>query len=153
VPAPAASAPASCPAALASTSAWGRREAVRCLVNRARRRSGLCGFRRNGPLVRAATLHAQDMARMQYFAHQRHGGPPLERRARRAGWRGRGLGEAIAYGCDDAASPLSVVSSWLGSPSHAAILLSRHLERAGVGSAGPPMTCAGATYVLVAGRG
>lgn len=130
-----------------------RRKAVRCLVNHARNRAGLRGFRRHGSLARAATRHARDMARRRYFAHQRMGGPPLERRTRRAGWRGRNVGEAIAYGCRRSATPVAIVRMWLASPPHAAILLSRSLGRAGVGSARPPLRCRGATYVLVAGRG
>jgi uncharacterized protein YkwD len=152
-PPPVATASGGCPGESDPASAWSRSEAVRCLVNRARHQIGLPGFRRNGSLARAATLHARDMARGRYFGHQRAGGPPLERRARRAGWRGRRLGEAIAYGCYESASPLSVVSSWLASPPHAGILLSGSLQRVGVGSAPPPLDCQGATYVLVAGRG
>ena len=142
---------ASCPGALSSTAR--RTDSVHCLVNRARAVARLPGFRRSGPLARAAGRHARDMARGRYFAHQRSGGPPLARRAQLAGWRGQVLGEAIAYGCNDSASPLSIVGSWLASPPHAAILLSRHLARAGIGSARAPMECPGATYVLVAGRG
>lgn len=152
-PALPAAASAGCPGADVSSSTWLRGVAVRCLVNRARSLAGLPRFRGNRSLGRAATRHARDMARGHYFGHRRSGGPPLQRRARRAGWRGSRLGEAIAYGCYDAASPLSIVSSWLASPPHAAVLLSRGLERVGIGSARAPMECPGATYVLVAGRG
>jgi uncharacterized protein YkwD len=150
---PLASAAASCRGARRRSGTKRRCKAVRCLVNHARNRAGIRGFRRNGPLARAATRHARDMARRRYFAHQRAGGPPLSRRARRAGWRGRRVGEAIAYGCRRSATPRAIVSMWLASPTHAAILLSRSLRRAGVGSARAPMSCRGATYVLVAGRG
>ena len=132
---------------------WLRREAVRCLVDHARHRAGLRGFRRNGSLARAANRHAHDMARRRYFAHQRAGGPPVSSRTRRAGWRGRNVGEAIAYGCRGSGTPLRIVRAWLASPPHAAILLSRSLGHAGIGSARAPLSCRGATYVLVAGRG
>ena len=130
-----------------------QRAAVRCLVNRARAWVGIRGFRRSGALTRAATRHARDMARRGYFAHRRRGGPDLLRRARRAGW-GRGaVGEAIAYGCDSNATPLTAVSNWLASPPHRRILLSRRLSRGGVGVATrAPISCQGRTYVLDAGR-
>jgi uncharacterized protein YkwD len=154
-------APAAAPLAVVSSACSGarrrsgarrQRAAIRCLVNHARARAGLRGFRRSGALARAATRHARDMARRHYFAHQRAGGPSLMRRARRAGWRGRAIGEAIAYGCASSATPLTIVQSWLASPPHAAILLARGLRRSGVGVAGrAPVGCRGATYVLDAG--
>ena len=141
-----------CSGARRRSGARRQRAAIRCLVNHARARAGLRGFRRSGALARAATRHARDMARRHYFAHQRAGGPSLMRRARRAGWRGRAIGEAIAYGCASSATPLTIVQSWLASPPHAAILLARGLRRSGVGVAGrAPVGCRGATYVLDAG--
>jgi len=130
-----------------------RRFAIGCLVNRARTSHGLRGFAWNRSLARAATRHARDMSRRGYFAHQRAGGPSLGRRARAAGFRGRDVGEAIAYGCGSLSTPASIVSAWLASPGHRAILLSGR-SRVGVGVAGrPAASCGGrgATYVLDAG--
>ena len=93
------------------------------------------------------------MARRGYFAHQRSGGPSLGRRVRAAGFRGRNVGEAIAYGCGSLSTPASIVRAWLASPPHRVILLSRR-SRVGVGVSGrPPVGCGGrgATYVLDAG--
>jgi uncharacterized protein YkwD len=157
---PAASTPAAPPiAAIASTCAGARgakskkarRRAITCLVNHARGASGLRGFRGSRPLAVAARRHARDMVRARYFAHQRAGGPSLSRRARRAGWRGRRIGEAIAYGCGSAGTPAAVVRMWLNSPPHRAILLSPSLSRAGIGVAGrSPVACGGrgGTFVL-----
>jgi uncharacterized protein YkwD len=130
-----------------------RRFAIGCLINKARTSHGLRGFAWNRALARAATRHARDMSRRGYFAHQRAGGPSLARRARAAGFRGRNVGEAIAYGCGSLATPTSIVSAWLASPGHRAILLSGR-RRVGVGVARrPPANCGGrgATYVLDAG--
>jgi uncharacterized protein YkwD len=141
----------SCPGARSARRVSARRSAVTCLVNRARATAGLRGFRSSPALARAAKRHARDMARARYFAHQRAGGPSLAQRARRAGWRGRSIGEAIAYGCGRAGAPASIVRLWLNSPPHRAILLSRGLGRAGIGVAGrPPVACGGrgATFVL-----
>ena len=154
---PAVAPPAALPPLAATAAACGRRSraaGVRCHVNAARARAGLPSFRRSRALGRAARRHARDMARGRYFAHQRAGGPSVERRVRAAGWRRRSVGEAIAFGCGASARPAAIVGMWLASPPHAAILLSRELSHAGVGMARrPPMACGGrgATYVLDAG--
>jgi uncharacterized protein YkwD len=152
--APVASLARACPGARSRSGARRRAAAVRCLVNHARARSGLRGFRASATLARAARRHARDMVRRRYFAHQRGGGPSLTRRARAAGWRGAALGEAIAYGCGGTSTPVSIVRMWLASPPHAAILLSHDLGKAGIAVAGrAPVSCGGgATYVLDAGR-
>jgi uncharacterized protein YkwD len=142
-----------CPGAGRRSDGRAGRLAVGCLVNKARTRAGLPGFVWNRALARAAARHARDMTRRGYFAHQRPGGPSPGGRARAAGWRGGGVGEAIAYGCGSAATPRSVVGMWLASPPHRAILLSRR-SGVGIGIAGrPPVRCdgGGATYVLDAG--
>jgi uncharacterized protein YkwD len=141
----------SCPGARRAKRPAARRRAVACLVNKARAVTGLRGFRSSAVLARAAKRHARDMVRARYFAHQRAGGPSLTRRARRAGWRGRSIGEAIAYGCGSAGAPASIVRSWLNSPPHRAILLSQGLGRVGIGVVGrAPVSCGGrgATFVL-----
>ena len=142
-----------CPGARRRSGARARRIAVGCLVNKARTSAGLPGFAWNAALARAATRHARDMARHGYFAHQRAGGPSVSRRVRSAGFRGRRVGEAIAYGCGSVGTPLATVRMWLNSAPHRAILLSRR-SRVGIGVAGrPPVGCGGrgATYVLDAG--
>ena len=139
-----------CPGARRRSGARARRVAIGCLVNKARTRAGLRGFAWNRKLARAAARHARDMSRRGYFAHQRAGGPSLTRRARAAGFRGRRVGEAIAYGCGSSSTPLAIVRMWLASPPHRAILLSGR-SRVGIGVAGrPPLRCGGrgATYVL-----
>ena len=140
-----------CPGARRAKGTRARRAAIACLVNHSRHAAGLRGFRSSRPLARAARSHARDMVRARYFAHQRSGGPSLSQRARRAGVRARSLGEAIAYGCGSAGTAASIVRSWLNSPPHRAILLSRDLGRVGIGVAGrSPVACGGrgATFVL-----
>ena len=143
----------SCPGAGRRSGTRARRFAVGCLVNKARTGAGLRGFAWNRSLGRAATRHARDMARRGYFAHRRSGGPSLARRARAAGFRGRHVGEAIAYGCGSLSTPASIVRAWMARPPHRAILLSRR-SRVGIGVTGrPPVGCGGrgSTYVLNAG--
>ena len=142
-----------CPGAGRRSGARARRIAVGCLVNKERTSAGLRGFRWSRSLGRAATRHARDMARRGYFSHRRSGGPTLARRVRAAGFRGRNVGEAIAYGCGSLSTPAAIVRAWMNSPPHRAILLSRR-SRVGIGIAGrPPVGCGGrgSTYVLDAG--
>ena len=142
-----------CAGAPRRTGVRARRIAVGCLVNKARTAAGLRGLTWSRSLGRAATRHARDMTRRGYFAHQRAGGPSLGRRVRAAGFRGRNVGEAIAFGCGSLATPASIVRAWLGSPGHRAILLSGR-SRVGIGISGrPAVPCGGrgSTYVLDAG--
>ena len=100
------------------------RRAVRCVINQQRARSGLNRLAGNSRLERAASRHAADMARHNYFSHVSLSGKSPLRRARAAGWR-RGVGEALAWGCGSQASPAAIVVAWLGSASHRAIILGR----------------------------
>lgn len=100
------------------------RRALRCLINQQRALSGHRGLRADRRLARAATRHAADMARHNYFGHvSLRGSSPL-RRARSAGWRG-GVGEALAWGCGTQTTPRAAVVAWMASPPHRAILLGR----------------------------
>ena len=141
-----------CAGAHRRTGARARRVAVGCLVNKMRTGHGLRGFAWSAKLARAAHRHARDMARRGYFAHRRAGGPSLGSRVRAAGFRGRNVREAIAYGCGSLSTPASIVRAWMNSPGHRAILLSRR-SRVGIGVSGrSPTRCGrGATYVLDAG--
>jgi uncharacterized protein YkwD len=138
------------PARLSAATA---RASAFCLVNSARARSGLRGFRLDRRLTRSANAQARDMARRHYFAHQRPGGPSLLTRVRAARFTGSRLGEAIAWGCGTLGTAAATVRAWLHSPLHRAILLSRSYTRAGIGFArGAPVPCAGgAFWVLDAG--
>jgi uncharacterized protein YkwD len=117
-----ASARSGAPVAGISRQCGGMRRAVRCAINQQRARYGLRPLAANRRLARAATRHARDMARHNYFSHvSRNGKSPL-RRVRAAGWR-RGVGEALAWGCGPDASPTAIVAAWLGSSAHRAIIL------------------------------
>jgi uncharacterized protein YkwD len=129
------------------------RRAVRCIVNNARSARGLPVLRRSRRLGRAAAAHAADMVANHYFAHERPGWT-LTSRLRSVGWT-RDAGEAIAFGCGGLGTPAAVVSSWMTSPPHLAILLSATFRRVGIGLAvGSPVTMpctAAGTWVLDAG--
>jgi uncharacterized protein YkwD len=125
--------------------------ALLCAINAERAKQGLPALPADPRVQAAASAHARDMVRRRYFAHQRAGGPGLVRRLKRAGWRGRTAGEAIAYGCGSSASPLATLRMWLNSPPHRAILLGRGWSAAGVGMSrqAPVTRCrGGGTWVL-----
>jgi uncharacterized protein YkwD len=107
------------------------RRALLCLVNHARASSGLSPFRAERHLARAASRHAADMGRRNYFAHVSPSGKSPLARVRAAGWRGN-VGEVISWGCGTLASPRATLRAWLNSPPHRAIVLGG-ARAAGVG--------------------
>jgi uncharacterized protein YkwD len=97
-------------------------------------------------------MHAADMVRRHYFAHERAGWT-LAGRMRIVGWTGR-VAEAIGWGCGGLGVPRAIVASWLASPTHRAIVLGPY-RRIGVGVAigAVQSACSGAgTWVLDVGR-
>jgi uncharacterized protein YkwD len=139
VPAPAAAAAqAPCPAASARLATSGPDEqerAVRCLVNRERERRDLPRLRADERLAAAAGAHSRDMVRRGFFDHVSPGGSTPARRARRAGYPWRSIGEAIAWGTGSYATAASTVERWMDSPPHREILLHPGLREIGVGVA------------------
>lgn len=103
---------------------------VLALVNAARSRSRRCGreqvgpsppLRANADLDRAAQMHADAMARFGELEHRGRDGSTPAQRAARAGYGSAALvGENIAGG---APSAEEVVSGWLASSGHCAILM------------------------------
>ncbi len=100
------------------------------LVNRARATPRNCGerafkaappLRWNGVLAEASRLHAEDMARRNYFSHDGRDGSDPAQRVERAGYRYRATGENIAAGTQ--MQPEDAVASWIRSPGHCANLM------------------------------
>lgn len=139
-------------ASIAKASPQKLRSALLCLVNRKRAAEGLKALRVDRRLQRAATRHARDMVRHDYFAHQRDGGPDLAARLDRAGWDGRAWGETIAYGCGSAGSAKATLRGWLASPGHRAVVLSESFRGGGVGVGAEAPCGEGAIWVLDVGR-
>lgn len=146
---------AGCPGAsanAASANAGKLRSALLCVVNRKRAANGLGPLKVDRRIQRAATRHARDMAKHNYFAHQRAGGPDLTTRLHRAGWYGTAWAETIAYGCGPLASPKATLRAWMNSPPHRAIILSGSYHHGGVGVVGTAPCGAGGMWVLDVGR-
>jgi uncharacterized protein YkwD len=126
--------------------------ATRCLVNRARTGAGVHPLRGEGRLAAAATAFAQDMVTRGFFSHVAPEGSTPRARIRATGYRGRTgrlrAGETIGWGAGEYATPISMVSEWLRSADHRAILLSRAFREIGVGVAlGAPGTGGGGATV------
>jgi uncharacterized protein YkwD len=155
-----ATAPQAAPAAVPSADARaagaapaaraGQARAIRVEINRVRAANGLPPVRGDRRLARAARRHSRDMVRRRYFSHVDPGGRTPSQRVRRAGypagrrvWR---VGETIAWGEGAYAAPGAVVQTWMDSPPHRAILLSRSFHEVGLGLApGGPAASAGTT--------
>jgi uncharacterized protein YkwD len=131
--------------------------AVRCLVNAERTAHGLRPLRASRQLRVAAERHGADMVAHSFFAHVSPFAGAVTDRARRAGYVRGGhyaLGEDIAWGAGNLATPKAIVTAWMNSPGHRAVILNREYRDVGVGvTAGIPVRSEmpGATFVLDAG--
>lgn len=118
-------------------------KAVACLVGAERAERGLPRWTPVPALVRSAARHAADMRAKGYVSHAAPDGSRARERARRAGYRAARIGEDLGAGQRTAAA---VVSAWMASRSHRAVLLDRRLRDVGIAVdlAGRPL------WVLVA---
>jgi uncharacterized protein YkwD len=132
--------------------------AVRCLVNQQRVEHGLKPLRPSRELRLAAEAHGGDMVSHRFFAHVSPIGGAITDRARRSGYiSGRSdytLGEDIAWGEGELSSPQAIVTAWMNSPGHRAVILEPGFRDVGVGvTSGVPLESrlGGATFVLDVG--
>jgi uncharacterized protein YkwD len=114
--------------------------ATLCLLNGERRSHGLKSLRENSRLSLASQRHTNDMIDHRYFAHGDFVGRIRAARylSRTRGWT---LGENIAWGSWDYATPASIVEGWMESPPHRANILNRKFREIGIGlTRGAPMS-------------
>jgi uncharacterized protein YkwD len=129
-------------------------DATFCLLNAERAARGLTALKPDRQLQRAALAHGGDMVTHGYFAHEgRDGSEPAER-IRSTGYLSGGgawrIGENLAWGTGDLATPRAIMAAWMHSPGHRANILQRDYRQIGFGViAGNPNANdgAGATYV------
>jgi uncharacterized protein YkwD len=134
-PAPAATRCSAASARPAALSGGARHAAAVCEINRVRRHHGLAPVSAHARLTRMAHAFAQTMVTRRFFSHVGPGGATLAIRRRAAGYRGRAIGEVLAWGQGRYASPRAAVRSWLRSPQHRRVLLGRNYRDVGVGIA------------------
>ncbi len=113
---------------------------VLVLVNEQRAGHHLTPLRAQANLFRAARAHAHNMATVPFFSHTSPDGLSPTQRAIAAGYTTQGfrswtIGEAIAWGSSQYASPEEIVKSWMESPAHRAILLGKSFRDVGIGVA------------------
>jgi len=142
VAAPAALAAQACPSASAHPAQVGQRVMVRatlCLLNAERATHGLRPLSLDRRLSKAAGGHADDMARHNYFSHDSPNGGTFVDRIRRVGYlRGAkrwAVGENIAWGSRNRATPRSIIEAWMESSGHRANILSGSYREIGIGVA------------------
>ena len=103
------------------------------LVNSYRARHGRARLRPSGSLNRVAHRHSRAMVVHDFFAHSSRNGTPATTRVRRSS-RARSVGENIAFvGAGQRRVAWQVVSMWINSPGHRAVLLGHSYRRIGVG--------------------
>jgi uncharacterized protein YkwD len=114
------------------------KRATLCLLNDIRRDKGLRPFRENGRLSLASQRHTNAMTDRKFFAHGDFVGRIRTARYLR-GARGWTVGENIAWGSWDYATPKSIVRGWMHSPGHRHNILNRRFREIGIGvSRGAP---------------
>jgi uncharacterized protein YkwD len=124
------------------------RAATLCLVNRERAAHGERSLRPNARLERAAQRHTDSMAFGDYFEHVGpRGQTPLARmRAARyihSSQIGYEVGENIAWGTLQLATPRAIVAAWMASPGHRANILDPRFRDTAIGiSPHPPASLA-----------
>lgn len=139
----------------------GARQATLCLLNDERSRRGIRQVATDAGLALAADRHARDMVARAYFAHDSPGGLSFVARILRSGYARAGspgwvLGENLAWGSGELATPRSIVTSWMRSPGHRANVLNDTFRDIGVAVApGAPQSGVSgpaATYATEYGR-
>lgn len=135
------------------------KQATLCLLNKQRRMHGRRALSSNRRLARAARKHALDMVERKYFSHTSPSGASFVDRIMRQDYvdpgEGWTLGENLAWGSYQLATPKSIVRSWMHSPGHRANILNPAFREIGVGVVtGAPErgTDNAATYATSFGR-
>ncbi len=132
------------------------RAAVLCLINQKRAQNGEAPLVMSSELAAAAEGHSQELVAADYFAHVSPSGETPVDRIRETGYIpgsevGYVIGENLAWGTYELATPQAIVSAWIASPGHLANILESQYVETGIGvtPAVPPSLgdgAPGATY-------
>ncbi len=114
------------------------RAAVLCLINQKRAQNGEAPLALNSQLAAAAEGHSQELVSADYFAHVSPNGLTPVDRIRETGYIpgpevGYVIGENLAWGTYQLATPQSIVSAWIASPGHLANILESQYVETGIG--------------------
>jgi uncharacterized protein YkwD len=115
------------------------RAATLCLLNVERTQRGRLALRSNGDLTEAAGLYAREMVENRFFDHVSPAGTTFVSRIKRSSYLSRNagwaLGENLAWGEAELASPASIVAAWMRSPDHKRNILEARYVDIGIGIA------------------
>jgi uncharacterized protein YkwD len=137
------------------------RAATLCLMNAERAARGLGRLQSEPLLGRVAASYARQMVRGQFFDHTSPAGSTMLARIRSTSYlrdvTSWSVGENLAWGSGNLATPRAMVRAWMQSAEHRANLLDRHFADVGIGVvAGAPVALEpgelGGTYVTDFGR-
>jgi uncharacterized protein YkwD len=115
--------------------------ATLCLLNVERKSHRLAPLSANAQLGKSAQSFSANMVRQHFFDHVSPGGSTLSSRVRgsttylRGNIRAWSLGENIAWGSSDLATPREIVRSWMHSAGHRHNILQRSFRHIGLGIA------------------
>ena len=116
------------------------RTATLCLVDRERRAHGLRPLRPAAPLAGAAAAYAKRMARDDFFDHTAPNGSTFIARIKATSYltgslRRWSVGENLAWGTGQLATPQAIVKAWMASPGHRRNILTPAFDELGLGIA------------------
>lgn len=113
------------------------RAALLCLHNQVRAERGLPALKDNARLRKAATGHTSAMIGEGFFEHNSPDGDSFVDRILAAGYAKRydgwTLGENLAWGTGELATPSAIMAAWMGSPGHKANILKKAYREIGIG--------------------
>lgn len=127
-------------------------QATLCLVNAERSARGLAAVSEDARLTAASAAYSGRMVAQQFFDHVGPDGSTLIGRLTAVGYiddsTDWSVGENLAWGQGDLATPRSIVAAWMASPGHRANILNGDYTQIGLGLAvGSPTDASwGATY-------
>ena len=126
------------------------RAATVCLLNVERARHDLAPLEGNEQLSRAAQRYSAKMVRRRFFSHVCPDGSTLKTRVRKGtryinkSVRDWSLGENLAWGSRQLATPLATVRAWMRSSGHRENILNARFHDVGIGvAAGAPAKVGG----------
>ena len=110
--------------------------AALCLINNERSKRGLVRLSLNKRLTEAARKHNDDMVENHYFRHESANGGNVIDRVLGTGYIKRALdwivGENLAWGTEELATPRQITLSWMRSPGHRKNILTRRFRELGI---------------------
>ena len=113
------------------------RESTLCLINQERARNEVLPLQVDPELEKTAEAHSEQMVSEDYFEHTTPNGETVLQRLQAVGYVPANavymVGENIAWGTLNLATPEAIVEAWIASPSHLANILEGSFQDTGIG--------------------